>query len=575
MRNILLFLLLVLVAQDLMAQRLIRRNSRYFVESQSLPERVEPLLTDEWNQYTPFNDKCPTDSTGQRCIVGCVATAMSQVMHYWKWPLKGTGSHEYVDVAGCQQSLSADFSLHTYDWENMLDQYVEGKYTQQQADAVALLSVDCGIAVNMNYGIVASGARSVYQPMALANYFGYDRGTQMYFRDFYSLAEITLMLKQELAAGRPVLISGYNLNGGHAFVLDGYDERDWFHACWGNQNIDDNAWTYLPDLVPNQPKWYDKDSPENGYNILQMFTIGIMPENHPAATGTERHNFAFQYIRAVVDEETPKPTYSRNRLKLTVHDLSNVGWNLLDDDVVLMLKKGDEPVCPLYTYEHEFLLEEVDDTTYTDTLTLTIPAEVEDGAYTIVPMYMDNKIGGGKEWREALTCTGTPNYLLASVKGNAVTLQSDTLSTAYLTLEEVDIPDLLINRQMQDFSITFQNHNVEMAGRFYLLMEPLFEGGASFYLGRQGLTLAAEEVSTRRFHKSTVFTPHRGQYRLHVLYEANLFADELIELELPEEKIIKVAEEWELQIAQDVPSSACLQTSNPYTLSVGREESVE
>ena len=56
---------------------------------------------------------------------------------------------------------------------------------------------------------------------------------------------------------------------------------------------------------------------------------------------------------------------------------------------------------------------------------------------------------------------------------------------------------------------------------------------------------------------------------LHVKYESNLFADELIELELPEEKIIKVAEEWELQIAQDVPSSAFLQTSNPYTLPDG------
>ena len=544
------FLLLFLLMQDATAQRLIRRNSRHYVEAQALPDRVEPLLTDVWDQFAPNNNMCPIDSTGERCVVGCVATAMSQVMRYWQWPQRGTGSHEYLDSLGCQQLLHADFSSHTYDWGNMLDRYVEGQYTQAQADAVALLSLDCGIAVDMRYGAGSSGARSIRQPMALVKYFGYDCGAQMYFRDFYSLAEITLMLKKELVAGRPVLISGYNYNGGHAFVIDGYDERDWFHICVGNPTGKDNTWTYLPDMVPDQPTWYDHDSPESGMNLLQMFAIGVMPAGHAEATGIERHNFAFQYIRAVAEADDFHPVYPRQAVELTVHDLSNVGWNLHTDEVKLMLKQNDEVVCPLYTYEHSFLLEEIDDTTYTDTLQLTVPPEVEDGAYTIVPMYRDNALDGGTEWREALTSTGTPNYLIATVKGNSVTLQSDTASTAYLTLEDIDIPDLFINWTIQDFSVTFKNHNTEMAGRFYLLMEPLFEGGKPFYLQRQGLTMAKDEVSTRRFHKTKIYAPRAGEYRLHVLYEANLFADDLIEIDLPEEKIITVIKESDLQIAR-------------------------
>ena len=190
-----LLFILILFAQTATAQRLIRRTSRHYVEEQALPSKVEPLLTDTWDQYAPFNNLCPVDSTGERCVVGCVATAMSQVMRYWEWPIRGTGSHEYVDSLGTGLTLSADFSSHTYDWAQMLDRYVEGNYTQAQADAVALLSLDCGIAVNMRYEAGSSGANSIRQPMALVNYFGYDPSLQFCFRDFYSLAEITLMLK--------------------------------------------------------------------------------------------------------------------------------------------------------------------------------------------------------------------------------------------------------------------------------------------------------------------------------------------------------------------------------------------
>ena len=538
------------MTQTLLAQRLIRRSSRHYVEAQALPDKVEPMLTDDWHQYPPYNSMCPLDSAGGQCIVGCVATAMAQLMHYWEWPKQGMGYHEYVDADGCGQMLSANFAEHVYDWEHMLDEYVDGHYTPQERDAVSLLGLDCGIAVNMRYGTVTSGARSIYQPMALANYFRYDCGVQLYFRDFYSLAELTLMMKKELAAGCPILVSGYNNNGGHAYVIDGYNEKEEFHLALGLGDHYGDGWTNIPNMTPRQPEWYDLDSPENGMNILQMFVMGIVPNHHSGATGIERHNYAFQYVAAVTDSIKPMPVYERTDVALTVHDLSNVGWNLHEDSVVLMLKRDDAIVCPLHVYDREFLLEEVEDTTYTDTLHISLPSQVENGVYTIVPMYRDNAADGGKEWREAKVCTGNPNYLIASVENNHVTLQSDTASTAYLTLEEIDVPDLFVNTMTQEYSVTLKNHNTEMAGRFYMLMEPLFEGGQAFYLQRQGLTMAKDEVSTRRFHVTKIYAPKEGEYRLHVLYEANLFADELIELELPEEKIITVIKEEDMQIAQ-------------------------
>ncbi len=46
-----------------------------------------PLLTTHWYQNSPYNDVCPLDASfGERSIVGCVATAMSQIVNYWKYP---------------------------------------------------------------------------------------------------------------------------------------------------------------------------------------------------------------------------------------------------------------------------------------------------------------------------------------------------------------------------------------------------------------------------------------------------------------------------------------------------------
>lgn len=537
-----LFLLFSFIATLLMpasAQHVIRRNSRYYVEEQSLPVRVEPLLTDVWSQYSsPFNDLCPLDSTGARCVVGCVATAMSQVMHYWQWPLQGVGSHTYFDEKGCRQTLTANFSEHRYDWGNMLDSYDSVQYTKEQGSAVALLASDCGISVNMRYGAESSGARSIYQPLALANYFDYDKGVQMYFRDFYSLDEITLMLKKELAAGRPVLISGYNPSGGHAYVLDGYDERDFFHACWGNPGGIDNNYTYLPYMTPNQPEWYIDGSPENGLNRMQMFTMGIMPSNHPDATGVEHHLFAFERIQAQGSDS------------IVVNNMSNIGWNSHNDSVAIMLRQGDSIICPLYTYDHNFLLEEIDDTAYTDTFRLSIPKYVTDGTYTITPMYRDNCTDGcNTEWVAARTCVGTPNYLIADIKDGHCVLSSDTASTSFLTLEDIDMPDHVVNVTRPVFTLKLRNHGPEMAGRIYLAMEDLSDQHQGFYMAQQGISIGANEEYTIHNEISKVWMTHPGDFRLHVLYESNLFSDDLIELALPHEIIIRFEHYTSLQLA--------------------------
>ena len=148
---------------------------------------VRPFVTTAWNQSEPFNLMAPVDNN-VRCVTGCVATAMAQVMKYYEWPERGEGSHSYTDSSG--HSLSADFSQSVYDWGNMLDEYnsyydqnmnIVNEYNDVQADAVAKLMLDCGISVDMDYTLYSSGAVTANVATALEQYFNYT--ADLFYRD--------------------------------------------------------------------------------------------------------------------------------------------------------------------------------------------------------------------------------------------------------------------------------------------------------------------------------------------------------------------------------------------------------
>lgn len=85
--------------------------------SSSTMEIIAPLLGDiQWNQSPYYNDSCPKIS-GIKAPVGCVATAVSQIMKYWSFPSHGAGSINY-DTKN-NSTITIDFSKTKYDWGNM------------------------------------------------------------------------------------------------------------------------------------------------------------------------------------------------------------------------------------------------------------------------------------------------------------------------------------------------------------------------------------------------------------------------------------------------------------------------
>lgn len=198
---------------------------------------VEPLLENiSWNQSPdPFNTLCPFDeATGRICPAGCVATALAQVLYFYKYPRVGTGSFGYTSPYGY---LSADFGKSEYKYEEMADRPWPGVPNPE----IAELTYHSAIAVEMEFGPYSSSTFTGQVAGALEKYFKYKKPS-LVNRSIYSDEAWTSLIVNEINSRRPVIYSAMDyydpsvpgdVAGGHAFVVDGYDSSGLFHINWG------------------------------------------------------------------------------------------------------------------------------------------------------------------------------------------------------------------------------------------------------------------------------------------------------------------------------------------------------
>lgn len=173
--------------------------------------RVGPLLSTVWGQWGGYNNQVPhlnCDSSNGRAPVGCVATAMAQIMKY----------HEYPS---------------NYNWSNMPDSY--------GTSSTASLMADIGTSVGMNYSCDGSGAGFDDSEASFTNDFGYQSASL----SDYNRNTVT----SNISNNRPVILGGGTNDGwwifgkfddGHAWVCDGFSQswycgtsRLYLHMNWG------------------------------------------------------------------------------------------------------------------------------------------------------------------------------------------------------------------------------------------------------------------------------------------------------------------------------------------------------
>lgn len=290
--------------------RTARRASTRAAESWA---EIQPLLgNNEWHQAPPFNALIPGNDMTEMVIMqkmaGCVATAVAQVMHYWKYPERGMGRHAYSQDG---QLLEADFAASTYQWNLMQEEYAPAYNATPEEDAVARLLSDVGIALNMQYGDALSAGSTTSEqtiPYALRTYFGYSKDMRILYRDqMEGLAdgEWEKIVYGELAEGRPVIYSGGNPNYavGHTFVCDGYKDG-FFHINWGMVGMPNDAY-YLLTSTDDTPAL----TPTTELEGIGTIVVGQYDCRHSIITGVEpdpqSEGYVYHVEPMVIPAEAP------------------------------------------------------------------------------------------------------------------------------------------------------------------------------------------------------------------------------------------------------------------------------
>ena len=228
---------------------------------------IAPLLKTKWAQNAPYNNDLPVYK-GLRCITGCTATALAQVMYYYQYPTGLTTEIPGYTTSTHQIKVNR-LPATSFNWSQMALSY-NGYTPSTQNAAVAHLMEYCSKAILSDLDPNGTGSYSYLQREALINYFGYDKGLKLKDRNTMSSTEWSQLLYEEVASGRPVLYAGFPTFGsGHAFVLDGYDGYGKFHFNWGWSGKYDGFFT-LDALTPGG--W--------NFNYYQLGIIGIKPPNN-------------------------------------------------------------------------------------------------------------------------------------------------------------------------------------------------------------------------------------------------------------------------------------------------------
>lgn len=372
---------------------------------------IEPLVKTAWDQTEPYNYMCPDYylidydepgyDTDMRSLTGCVATAMAQIMYYWKWPktcpaLESYPIYQYYTI----KALPAT----SFEYDKMKE-YYERDETGPAADAVAKLMRYCGQATQMLYSPASSETSLTSE--VLASVFQYSPNCHELHRNGYSPTQWEEIIYDELSAKRPVIYGGFTRNIGHQFIVDGCDGNGYFHINWG-WGGDYDAYYVLSvggqktqegiPYVYNQTAFVGLKPAEAGEKIRPLIQSNI-PEMantsiyHRPSTAS---NFTDVHLGSTI--------YAHYSALPSNNIDVELGWGLLQNDaVVQILDRKTFSIQPTYWWYFDYYE------------LLSFGAGLADGQYQLRPIH---RFAGDSEWK--ICDSGNTSQLCAEVKGNTM-----------------------------------------------------------------------------------------------------------------------------------------------------------
>ncbi len=369
---------------------------------------IPPLITTHWGQGAPYNNMCP-EIDGQKCLTGCVATAMAQIINYHQWPQGNTSAIDAYTTSSNSLNIPA-LDASSFDWNNMRNDYYGEQTTNEENQAVAKLMRYCGQSVKMDYGLEASGASRPEE--AFKEVFNYSKSVYGFGGKKFSSEHLEELVYDELSNNRPVYYTG----PGHAFVVDGYRES-MFHINWGWDGDADGYFvlTGLTEDIMPFPFGYSTEP-----------TVGIEP---PVQNGADSKvivcTFSFYpqsiYRKNASDDFVQELELSSSLLCDCDNETFDVGWGLYNTDGVL--------IKVLYYESKEFPLNTV------FSKKIEIGNDIPLGTYRIYSIYRH----GDGDWKRDMR--SSHYHFIANVKEHSFVLEQyeDDANGGY---EEYDVVEI-------------------------------------------------------------------------------------------------------------------------------------
>lgn len=184
--------------------------------------RISPMLyTIRWTQLR-LKGKC----VGQKedVLYGCGPVAIAQLMRYYEWPQKTTGSFNFTDKSNQTQNVNIDGI--PIEWSKIPNLILWDIHRTKETDRLMEI---VGKSVNANYGYKWTSSNTHDFKKALTEHFGYSPG--MFLVDKRTdESTIIKLIREDLKAGKPCILSG----GHHVFVCDGaYEDFLHINMGWG------------------------------------------------------------------------------------------------------------------------------------------------------------------------------------------------------------------------------------------------------------------------------------------------------------------------------------------------------
>lgn len=415
---------------------------------------VSPLIKTQWNQYEPYNLMCPDGNyvdyyevgydANNRCVTGCVATAMAQIMYYWKWPNGCDAIDSYPtgyyddDWNFIETNRVKGLPATTFKWDKMKTVYTSGEMGEA-ADAVAELMRYCGQAVNMDYGTDGSSAGIL--PYIMARYFGFGKNARQVVRSLYSLSVWENMIYKEVSEERPVLYGGSSISGGHQFIVDGYDGKGLFHMNWGWGGMSDGY--FVLSLANSDEVGAGGGTSADGYSVDQHAIIGLMPddgepekplfyggfyqdlEQDVFTRGATSEDFTDVAIPGYVFFEYNDPNIQPDEFTCTFR----AAWGLYQNGSMLKVLGATDPITTGNNYVED------------NKNPFSLGSDLADGKYQLRPIYL---LDGSSDWQLCEMPNddyGSPMIVFADavISGNKLTLResSGNIYTSNITVNEV------------------------------------------------------------------------------------------------------------------------------------------